>query len=402
MFVAAEGCVACPPVLIIPPIARYTVARPMLRLGLSVGVLCATCSALGGCSAAPGADAATKSEAQAAAVTTVTSTPVVITFSSDWTQVASGPLVAGQPVAIAYDPARLVSQCGGSVASASGSGGFAWGITGYYAIGGAAPTSFQVRITSAWASGNAQITPPGAGDLQMWFGCSNTTGNGGWDSNYGGNYRFTVQPTNADAGTATGTVVVHVVGDAVQGSAGSVPPDVIVSTPIAGALVYDGPWEAGPPLGPTDANGDYTATLSIGVHSIGVMMVTTGDSMFSSDGNAVTVTSRPSTLVVHVVPDTLSIETSYGAGWGNAIYVTGETASLGNWQTAYKATYDPSTSMWRYTGAVPAGAQLKLLLAPWVDAGSIPVGSSHVSWEVGPNHVAPRSYYSVLDLSPSF
>src|SRR5215469_12997508 len=113
----------------------------MLRLGVALGALCAVVSALGGCSAASGGDAAAKSES---AVTAASSAPVTITFSSSWTQVASGPLVAGQPVTIAYDPARLVSQCGGSVTSASSSGGFAWGITGYYAIGGAAPTSFQV------------------------------------------------------------------------------------------------------------------------------------------------------------------------------------------------------------------------------------------------------------------
>jgi hypothetical protein len=327
---------------------------------------------------------------------------VTITFSSSWTQVASGPLVAGQPVAIAYDPARLVSQCGGSATSASGSGGFAWGITGYYAIGSAAPVSFQVDITSAWASGNAQITPGSAGDLQMWFGCGSTTGNGGWDSNYGHNYHFAIQPGAVDGGAATGTVVVRVLGDAVQGSAGSVPPDRIVGTPIAGVLVYDGPWEAGNPLGQTDANGDFQATLSLGIHSIGVMMVTTGDSMFSSDGNTVTVTSSPTTLAVHVVPDTLSLETSYGAGWGDAIYVTGETSALGNWQTAYKATYNPSTGGWQYTSAVPAGAQFKVLLAPWVAESSIDVGTTHVAWEVGPNHVAPASYYSVLNLSPSF
>jgi hypothetical protein len=372
----------------------------MLRFGLPVGVLCVSFSALGGCSAAPRDDAPAKS--QAAAIGAASTPPVTITFSSSWTQVASAPLVAGRPVAIAYDPARLVSQCGGSAASASGSGGFAWGITGYYTIGTAAPVSFQVDITSAWANGNAEITPAAAGDLQIWFGCGNTSGNGGWDSDYGHNYRFTVQAAAADGGAPTGTVVVRVIGDAVQGSAGSVPPDGIVSTPIAGVLVYDGPWEAGNPLGQTDANGDFQATLSLGVHSIGVMMMTTDQSMFSSDGNTVTVTSTPTTLVVHVVPDTLSLETSYGAGFGNAIYVTGETSALGNWQTAYKATYNPSTGGWQYTGAVPAGAQFKLVLAPWVNGSSIAVASPHVAWEAGPNHVAPASYYSVLNLSPSF
>jgi hypothetical protein len=374
----------------------------MLRFGLSVGVLCASFSAaLGGCSGSPRDEAAAKSQA---AIGAPSPAPVTITFSSSWTQVASGPLVAGKPVAIAYDPARLVSQCGGDATSGSGSGGFAWGITGYYAIGAAAPVSFQVNIMSAWASGNAQITPATAGDLQMWFGCSNTSGNTGWDSDYGRNYHFLVQPAaQGDGGVpTTGTVVVRVLGDAVQGSAGSVPPDQIVSTPIAGVLVYDGPWEAGNPLGQTDANGDFTATLTLGVHSIGVMMMTTDESMFSSDGNQVKVTTTPTTLVVHVVPDVLSLETSYDAGFGNAIYVTGETSALGNWQTAYKTSYNPSIGSWQYTSSVLAGAQFKLVLGPWVDGSSIDLGSTHVAWETGPNHVAPASYYSVLNLSPSF
>ncbi len=369
----------------------------LLRFGLSVGVLCASFSAaLAGCSGPPRDEDATRTQAAAIGA------PGTITFSSNWTQVASGPLVAGQRVTIAYDPARLVSQCGGDATSGSGSGGFAWGITGYYTIGGAAPVSFQVSITSTWASGNAEITPVTAGDMQMWFGCANTSGNSGWDSNYGRNYHFSVLPAAPDGGAATGTVLVRVLGDAVQGSAGSVPPDQIVSTPLAGVLVYDGLWEAGNPLGQTDANGDFAATLSLGVHSIGVMMMTTDESMFSSDGNVVTVTRNPTTLVVHVVPDVLSLETSYAAGFGNAIYVTGETSSLGNWQTAYKASYNPSIGSWQYTTSVPAGAQFKLVLAPWVDGSSIDLGSTHVAWEMGSNRVAPASYYSVLDLSPSF
>lgn len=376
----------------------------MLRCGVSAGVLGAFVSVLGGCGSAPAGD--DRATSQTAAVAAADAGAPTITFSSNWTQVASGLLVAGQPVEIAYDPARLASQCGGSATSPGGGGGFAWGITGYYAIGGAAPDSFQVTITSAWASGNAVITPPVAGDLAMWFGCGNTTGNTGWDSDYEQNYDFTVQPAAVDAGTEagapTGTVVVQVVGDAVQGSAGSVPPDQIVSTPIAGVLVYDGPWEAGNPLGETDANGDLTATLTLGVHPIGVMMITSDESMFSSDGNAVTVTTTPGALVIHVVPDTVDIQATYGAGVGSAIYVTGETSSLGNWATAYKAAYNASFGGWQYTSHMPAGAQFKLILAPWVDGSSIPVSSAGVQWESGDNQVVPASYLSVLNIDPSF
>jgi hypothetical protein len=336
-------------------------------------------------------------------------TEATITFAANWTQVASQALVAGQPVRIAYDPARLASQCGGSATSPGTAGGFVWGIAGYYAIGDAAPSTFQVAITSAWATTPATITPSVAGTLQLWFGCSNSTGNGGWDSNYGQNYDFQVGQAVADAGSpatdaaaTTGAVVVQVVGDAVSGNAGSAPPDSIVSTPIAGVLVYDGPWQAGNPLGQTNASGEYIANLPLGAHQIGVMMMTTDDSMFSSDGNAVTVTTIPGKLVIHVIPDTVEIETSYDAGLGNAIYVTGETSTLGNWQTATKASYNSSSNSWTLTENIPAGAQFKLILAPWVAGSSIPVSTSGVQWESGSNQTVPAGPYSVLNINPSF
>ena len=177
--------------------------------------------AIGACSSSRGGgEAVSQSEAVSTGVP-------LLTFTSSWTQSASAPLVAGQPVEVAYDSARLASQCGGSAYSSSGGGGFAWGITGYYQQGDAAPASFQVAITSAWAGGNATFTPPAAGPVQMWFACGNTSGQSGWDSNEGKNYAFSVQPPAADAGpdaAREGVVLVRVLGDAVEGNAGSMPP----------------------------------------------------------------------------------------------------------------------------------------------------------------------------------
>lgn len=376
----------------------------MIRSAVSAGMLC-TCALVAGACSSARENGEAVSQAEAIRATATTTAAPLITFTSSWTDSVSGPIVAGQPVEVAYDSARLASQCGGDPYSPGGGGGFAWGITGYYQIGGAAPESFQVTITSAWASGNATFTPATSGPMQMWFGCSNTTGNPGWDSNYGKNYAFTVQPAAVDAGadaTTKGTVIVQVLGDAIQGNAGSTPPDKIVSSPLANVLVYDGPWEAGSPLGETDASGTFTATLSLGVHQVGIMEITTDESMFSSDGNAVTVTTTPTTLVIHVVPDVLSLEASYDAGYGNALYVTGESASLGNWGTAYKAGYNASVGQWQFSTHVPAGAQYKLILAPWVDGPTIPVSSAGVQWQSGSNLVAPSSVFTVLNLTPSF
>jgi hypothetical protein len=83
--------------------------------------------------------------------------------------------------------------------------------------------------------------------------------------------------------------------------------------------------------------------------------------------------------------------------------VTGETSVLGNWQTAYKAAYNPGTNTW--TGPqnnIPAGAQFKLILAPWVDGASIPVTTAGVQWQRGPNQTAPTGPFSLLELTPSF
>jgi hypothetical protein len=327
-----------------------------------------------------------------------------ITFSASWTDEASQPLVAGEAVQIVYDDERLVPRCGGtSPAGGNGGGGFAWAISGYYLIDNTGPIQFSNT------DGDGVIVPAVAGDLQIWFTCGNTDGNTGVDSDYGNNYHFTVGPAPADAGTAsdalvpTGTVVVQVLGDSVSGNAGSIPPDTIVSSPLADVLVYNGLWEAGHPLGETDANGEFMATLALGVHQIGVMEMTTDESLFASDGNVVTVTTTPTMLVIHVVPNTVEIQTSYDVGYGNAIYVTGETSVLGNWQNAYKASYNPGSNTWTApNNNIPAGAQFKLILAPWVDGDSIPVTMAGVQWQSGSNQTAPKGPFSMLDLTPSF
>jgi len=402
----------------------------MRMLRVSAVMLLASTSALAGCGSAPGGLAGPESTAQsAAAVNVADAAGATITFSANWTQAASQALVAGQPVQVVYDAARLAPKCGGSAATAgvSGNGGFAWAISGYYMLGGAAPTQFSM------GNGSGVITPAVAGDLQLWFTCGNTSGNGGVDSNYGKNYPFqvTAAPTvdaghpavdaghpavdaghpAVDAGHAvdsaapTGTVQVQVVSDAVVGSAGSAPPDAIAATPLAGVSVYDGPWEAGGPLGLTDSSGNFTATLSQGAHQLSVMMMTSSHSMLASEGNAFTVTRTPGTLVIHVAPTEVQIVTSYDAGMGNALYVTGETSYLGGWTTAYKLTYEASNATWVFQKNLPLGAQFKLILAPWVSGDSIAVASPGVKWAAGNNDVVtpPYQYFeSILTLSPSF
>ena len=196
----------------------------------------------------------------------------------------------------------------------------------------------------------------------------------------------------------TGTVTVRVLGDQVVQSA-------IVSTPISGANVYDGDWHAVQAMGLTDADGQYVATLTLGTHQISVMMMTSSHSLFQSVGNTVIVTRNPTTLDIHVAPTQVDIWSTYDAGWGNALYVTGESAYLGNWATAYKLSYDQYQNRWLYQQDLPLGAQFKLILAPWVDGDSIPVTSPGVRWEQGYNDVITppyQNYYSDLRIYPTF
>jgi hypothetical protein len=365
----------------------------MLRLSVSATALLALLSLVPACVIGPDGDLDPGAEQTASAASATTGTPT-ITFTSSWTQTASQPLFAGQAVTIAYDPARLVSQCGGSASSPGGNGGFAWGITGYYAVGNAAAAQFPVTITSAWASGNATLTPPSAGDLQIWFACSNTGGGTGWDSAYGQNYHFPVGPALPPG---SGAVQIRVLGDSVVNHA-------ITSTPIANVSVYDGDWQAGNSIGATDGSGQYTAVLPYGQHSIGVMKMTSSHSVLESNGNLVTVSSTPASLDIHVAPTEVQITANYDTGYGNALYITGETSYLGNWQTAYKLS-NTAAATWFFQRNLPIGAEYKLILAPWVSGSSISTSAPGVQWMAGNNQVipAPVNYYaSQVSVYPSF
>ena len=365
----------------------------MLKLSVSAAALLGLLSLVPACVEGAGGDMDPDDEDIGAADAAVSGGPM-ITFTSSWTQTASQPLFAGQPITIAYDTARLSSKCGGSAYSPGGGGGFAWGITGYYSIGGGAASQFQVTITSGWATGNATLTPAVAGDLQIWFGCSNTSGGTGWDSNFGQNYHFAVgQAIPAGKGAA----LIHVLGDKVVNHA-------IVSTPISGVSIYDGDWQAGNSIGATDASGAYTAFLSLGQHSIGAMMMTSSHSLLASNGNLVTVSSTPATMDIHVAPTEAQITANYNTGYGNALYITGETSYLGNWQTAYKLT-SYSAATWLFQRNLPIGAEFKVILAPWVAGDTISTSAAGVKWMKGNNQVitAPYNYYaSLITVNPTF
>lgn len=174
-------------------------------------------ASLAGCAATHAsqdeADGTTKTNALGAAAT--------ITFGADWTQTASAPIVAGQSVTIAYDVSRLTA-CRGD------QGGLPqWGITAFWTIDGD-PAS-NVTLTS----GTATITPSHAGDLQLWFQNTNRWGCVAYDSAYGANYHFTVQPpANAPGWMGNTASIVS------RGTCGGVPCDSD-RQPLDGALFDD-------------------------------------------------------------------------------------------------------------------------------------------------------------------
>lgn len=122
-----------------------------------------------------------------------------MTFAADWTTSAT-PLVAGDDVQIAYDPARLTT-CRGDLGYGTGP---SWSIDAFASING---ITLEQAIPVAGASlANLHLppgalptfTPPFAGELQIWFENSDAFGCTAWDSDYGANYRFVVAPP-ADA-----------------------------------------------------------------------------------------------------------------------------------------------------------------------------------------------------------
>ena len=147
------------------------------------------------CGAAPGdgTPSATTASADNAA------TPPVITFASSFTQRASGALVAGQAIRVAYDAARL-PQCRGDLANGPG-----WSITGAYSVNGVYGGSFPVAGAGLSNGPNPPaFTPSASGDLAVWFEVTSAWGCHGYDSAYGANFHFDVVPGVVAPGNAPG------------------------------------------------------------------------------------------------------------------------------------------------------------------------------------------------------
>jgi uncharacterized protein YraI len=117
-------------------------------------------------------------------------TTPLVTFADDWSETASGDLLAGSAVRIAYDLDRL-TECRGST-----NGSEVWGVTGYASFDGGEPAIFSVsRLDGGVVKPVvAEVDVPAAAtSVELWFSISNRWGCISYDSNMGGNYRFAVE-----------------------------------------------------------------------------------------------------------------------------------------------------------------------------------------------------------------
>ena len=105
-------------------------------------------------------------------------------FSKDWSQQQLDDIRAGEQLEIEYDPERLPA------CRASYRGQPAWNIAAYVRFhpGG------EEKSGSVSTKPLRLDVPSGATSVELWFQNSDNTGCVAWDSRFGQNYRFDVQP----------------------------------------------------------------------------------------------------------------------------------------------------------------------------------------------------------------
>ncbi|MGC4120805.1 MAG: carbohydrate-binding module family 20 domain-containing protein [Myxococcales bacterium] len=193
-----------------------------------------------------------------------------------------------------------------------------------------------------------------------------------------------------------GTVVVTVWADGWQN-------DALVQGTWGETSIYLGDWRAGNVLGRTLSDGTLTVTVPAGEQVFSTMTMTSSHSVASGSANATVVAGQTVHVDIHIASLTVVIRAHYDCGSGNALYVTGASSYLGDWQTAQKMTWDASRGVWTLYRNLPVGLPFKIVRGPWVDGETIP--TSQTAWEQGDNHTVtpPNGYYqSELDFYPTF
>ncbi|MDB4933711.1 MAG: hypothetical protein JWP87_683 [Labilithrix sp.] len=157
---------------------------------LFVGFTALAASALAGCAPAATDDATQLGTSEAALGEAGT-----LTFGADFRALVSGTLQKGKKIRVTYDANRLTT-CRGDQ-----NGHPAWTITGYWKIGGGAVHSFEAGgFSPSGGSDPPVLALDASGELQIWFQNVSVWGCNAYDSDFGKNYRFTVQPAANEPG----------------------------------------------------------------------------------------------------------------------------------------------------------------------------------------------------------
>ena len=160
----------------------------MLSL-IFVGVTALSALGLGGCTA-PASEEAELGTSEAALGEAGT-----LTFAADHTVRVAGSLEKGKRVRVEYDASRL-TECRGEQ-----NGKPAWSITGFWKVGNGAVHSFEAGGLSP-SNGTEQpvLALDASGDLAIWFQNNNRWGCNAYDSDFGKNHHFVVEPAAGEPG----------------------------------------------------------------------------------------------------------------------------------------------------------------------------------------------------------
>jgi Family of unknown function (DUF6209) len=121
----------------------------------------------------------------------------VLAFLDGWTEQQTGPITAGSPLVVQYEPTRLGTEAAEIV-------GYARFLPGgellHTTLSGARPRKGAKSVAPSPAPVAAELAvPPETRHVELWFRGVAPDGESQWDSRFGANYRFEVVAAEAEA-----------------------------------------------------------------------------------------------------------------------------------------------------------------------------------------------------------
>ena len=177
----------------------------------------------------------------------------------------------------------------------------------------------------------------------------------------------------------------------------------LVSGAFSSVGVFLGDWHAGDSLGTTGDDGKVSFMVPGGDHTISAMVMTSSHSIASGSMPLSVSAGAFVQTELHLAPITVYVHAHYDTGVGRALYITGASDYLGNWQRAMRMEWSGGAGAWTYQRNLPIGLPFKVVMAPWSDDPEI--STDGVQWEQGANRtVTPPNGYVSSDIAvyPSF